>query len=229
MSIHLLYPFIGTIIYLNYPKNLRINQTILYYMTLFHNIFLASFSGYIFLSLSSMLYSDGIVIQSHYYFQNHHFDCLIYLFYLSKYYEYIDTFILYLQGKNPIFLQKYHHIGAVICWHLAYYYKVDCIWLPSIFNAFVHMIMYSYYTMSLLKIKSIYRYKKYLTSLQIFQLVSISLTGPIMYIPPVETWFNYYIILIFQLYVCGLIYLFAQFSYNTYIVSKKVEKVEKVD
>ena len=223
MSVHLLYPFIGTVVYLNYPKNLRINQIILYYMTLLHNIFLASFSGYIFLSLSNILYSDGIVIQSDYYFQNQHFDYLIYLFYLSKYYEYIDTFILYLQGKNPIFLQKYHHIGAVICWHLGYYYKVDGIWMATICNSFVHMVMYSYYTMSLLKIKSIYRYKKYLTSLQIFQLASINIMCPYVYYPPVETLFKYSMIIIFNLYVYGLIYLFALFSYNTYIVGKKVD------
>jgi hypothetical protein len=57
----------------------------------------------------------------------------------------MDTFLLYLHGKTPIFLQKYHHIGAVISWHLVYVYKVDAIWLPSLANSFVHTVMYSYY------------------------------------------------------------------------------------
>jgi hypothetical protein len=76
------------------------------------------FSAWTFVSLCNILYEYGIVCQSDYYFQIEKFDRIIYLFYLSKYYEFFDTFLLYLNGKDPIFLQKYHHIGAVICWHI---------------------------------------------------------------------------------------------------------------
>jgi hypothetical protein len=36
-----------------------------------------------------------------------------YLFYLSKYYEVIDTAILLFKGKKAKTLQVYHHAGAV--------------------------------------------------------------------------------------------------------------------
>ncbi|ETO22438.1 GNS1/SUR4 family protein [Reticulomyxa filosa] len=70
------------------------------------------------------------------------------LFYLSKFYEFVDTWIVILRGKRPLFLQVYHHTGAVLGMWLSmfyfaflsvsitqnlgcvfsYYYKVD-LWL----------------------------------------------------------------------------------------------------
>ena len=138
----------------------------------------------------------------------------------SKYYEFFDTFLLYLNNKNPIFLQKYHHIGAVVCWHLLYVYKVDSIWIPTFANSFVHTIMYSYYLGCLLKIKWIRFIKKYITYLQLTQLTVPNCLALYLYYPPVETVFNYQLILFFFAYVCGLIGLFIQFFYKNYVKSK---------
>jgi hypothetical protein len=140
----------------------------------------------------------------------------------GKYYEFFDTFLLYLNGKTPIFLQKYHHLGAVICWHLTYVYKVDCVWIPSIANSFVHTIMYSYYLGCLLKINQVRFIKKYITSLQISQLLCGHYHILVKYRPPVETYFGYFIILIFDFYVWGLIFMFSVFYYRNYI-TKKIE------
>lgn len=92
--------------YVNYPKDFRINASLLYYLSLIHNGLLVAFSAWTFLSLFEIIYSDGIVIQPNFYFQNPRFDTIIYYFYLSKYYEFADTFLLYLNGKTPILLQK---------------------------------------------------------------------------------------------------------------------------
>ena len=170
----------------------------------------------IFALLTQILYNDGIVIQSNYYFNNQEFDKIMYWFYLSKYYEFADTFLLYLNGKTPIFLQKYHHIGAVLNWHLTYIYKVDCIWMPTLINAFIHTIMYLYYLGCLLKINQVKFIKRYITSLQLTQFF-LSYTVLYLYKPPIETWFNYYIIMFSVLYVFGLIVLFGKFYYDTYI------------
>jgi len=108
-------PLLAIVGYLAYPKQLRINPRLLYFLSVIHNGLLVVFSAWTFVSLSQILYNDGIVLQSNYYFQNPQFDTVIYWFYISKYYEFFDTFLLYLNGKSPIFLQKYHHIGAVVC------------------------------------------------------------------------------------------------------------------
>jgi hypothetical protein len=42
------------------------------------------------------------------------------LFYLSKYYEVIDTLILLLKGRKPSFLQSYHHAGAILAMWVGY-------------------------------------------------------------------------------------------------------------
>ena len=213
---HHIVPLIPIAGYLAYPKQLRINPSLLHSLAVMHNALLVVFSAWTFLSLLQILYSDGVVFQSTYYFNNPAFDRIIYLFYLSKYYEFFDTFLLYLNGKTPLFLQKYHHIGAVINWHLTYIYKVDCIWMPTLFNSFIHTIMYLYYLGCLLKINQVKFIKRYITSLQLTQFF-LSYTVLYLYKPPIETWFNYYIIMFSVLYVFGLIVLFGKFYYDTYI------------
>jgi hypothetical protein len=213
-------PLVAIAGYVAYPKQLRINPTLLYFLSVIHNGLLVAFSAWTFISLSKILHNDGIVFQSNYYFQNPQFDTVIYCFYISKYYEFFDTFLLYLNGKSPIFLQKYHHIGAVICWHLLYMYKVDGIWLATIANSFVHTIMYSYYFGCLLKINQVRFIKKYITSLQLIQLFIPNFIELYYYAPPIETTFNYSLIKFFVGYVSILVVLFSQFYYTNYIKSK---------
>jgi len=209
-------PLLAIAGYLTYPKQLRINPTLLYFLSVIHNGLLVAFSAWTFVSLSQILYNDGIVFQSNYYFQNPYFDTVIYWFYISKYYEFFDTFLLYLNGKSPIFLQKYHHIGAVICWHLCYVYKVEGIWIATILNSFVHIIMYSYYISCLLKINRVKFIKKYITSLQLCQLIPQPIC---LYLYNTDE--NYNILLFFTLYSVGLVVLFGMFYYNNYIKTKR--------
>jgi len=208
-------PILAITGYLVYPTQLRINSSVLYYLSVAHNSFLVTFSTWTCFSLSKILYESGLVFRSNYYFQNPQFDRIIYLFYISKYYEFFDTFLMYLNNKKPIFLQKYHHIGAVINWHLTYVYKVDAILYVTLFNSFVHTIMYSYYLGCLLKFNQVKVIKKYITTIQILQFVSL-LYNAYLYRPPIETWFNYSLIMSFALYTVGLIVLFAKFYSTTY-------------
>jgi len=208
-------PLLAIAGYLAYPTQLRINPSLLYVFSLIHNCALIAFSAWTFFSLAQILYTDGFVIQSNYYFQNPQFDRVIYWFYLSKYYEFFDTFLLYLNGKTPIFLQKYHHIGAVICWHLTYVYKVDTVWIPSFANSFVHTIMYSYYLGCLLKINQVRFIKKYITTLQLTQLIFGMFLSIVLY-TPVETTRNVYVMMVGNVYNIGLIVSFIHFYKRTY-------------
>ena len=212
----MLVPTLAITGYLLYPKNLRINTKLLYYLSIIHNTFLIIFSLWTFISLVYILIVYGVVCRSNYYFQIKYFDRVIYLFYLSKYYEFFDTFLIYLNGKSPIFLQKYHHIGAVICWHLTYIYKVDCIILSSIVNSFVHSLMYSYYLGCLLKIRQVKLIKKYITILQLTQLTAPIFISLYVYRPPIETNINYSLIIMSNVYVSILIYLFIKFYNKNY-------------
>jgi hypothetical protein len=227
---HLL-PIVGTILYLNYPKHIRINSNALFYFSVIHNFGLAIFSGYTFITLSKYLYEDRNPI-GHMILLNDKivtkYDSLIFWFYISKYYEYLDTVLLYMQNKNPIFLQKFHHVGAVICWHLTYYNKIDAIIVGTILNSGVHTIMYSYYLLTLFKIR-LTSLKPLITTGQIIQLILGNLYGSIIYYPPVETWSNYYNILFFDFYILILILLFANFYYNSYIIKKRPSNYNNKD
>ena len=209
-------PLLSIFGYLAYPTQLRINPSLLYILSLIHNGLLVAFSAWTFVSLSQIFYNDGLVFKSSYYFQNPQFDRVIYWFYISKYYEFVDTFLLYLNGKKPIFLQKYHHVGAVICWHLAYVYKLDAVLIPSIANSLVHTIMYSYYLCCLLKINQIRFIKKYITSLQLCQLFFAMLLTDVLYIR-IETIINVYVIWFWNIYNIGLIVCFIEFYRRNYI------------
>jgi len=225
-------PIVAIVAYICYPKGLRINENVLYCISVLHNTLLISFSAWVFISMCGVLDKYGIVFKSNHYFQFEEFDKIMYYFYLSKYYEFFDTFLLYLKGREPIFLQKYHHIGAVLAWHGAYVNKMDSIWIPSFANSFIHTIMYSYYLGCLLKIKQVRFIKKYLTSMQLMQLVGTMSLCNYYYTPPNDSWENYQVMCFINFYNIGLIVLFIDFFKRNYSVriqeAKKKENMCKI-
>lgn len=79
--------------------------------------------------------------------------------------------------------------------------------------------MYTYYLGSLLKINQLKFIKKYITSLQLSQFLLVASYTNICYLP-VETQVGCITIYTFNAYNIGLIILFSQFYYNTYIKIK---------
>jgi len=88
--------------------------------------------------------------------------------------------------------------------------------------------MYSYYLLTLLEV-DLKWFKKFITSLQLLQLVAANVLSLYLWYPPNETWPNYAIILLFNAYVFVLVLLFSKFFRKEYISShdassKKGEK-----
>jgi len=228
MTLDILYPLAGTYLYINFPrKNVEnIPGRALVNFSAIHNLILSVFSFCTFIFLMSNLVNYGIVTDRGYYFSKPHVDTVLHLFYLSKYYEYIDTWILYAKKRDPIFLQKYHHVGAVIVWYLGYICKFDGVFFASLLNSGVHTIMYMYYFLTVMNSNAPIRNAKvYITSMQIGQLVYGAFALPFYYYA-VETTSNRIVIWIFDAYIGGLIYLFCQFMIKTYVYNKKVIKYE---
>jgi hypothetical protein len=214
---HLFYPISLNIFYLYFPKKeiQNFNPNYIFLFSLIHNSFLHLFSLYTFVSLSAILFENGIVAKRQYYFTIEGVDSLLFWFYLSKYYEFIDTFILYAKKKEPIFLQKYHHIGATFMWHLGYIYKFDGILFSSLLNSGVHTIMYFYYICSLFPYK-LTKYKVYITGLQVGQLVYGAWALP-WYFYNIESAENKNCIICFDCYIFVLLLLFGHFMYKNYL------------
>lgn len=107
-------------------------------------------------------------------------------FYLSKFYEVLDTAIIIAKGKRSTTLQTYHHAGAMLCMWAGIRYMSPPIWMFVLVNSGIHAMMvrqsllipiftnvsqYTYYTLSALGVRVPQAVKRTLTSLQILQFI----------------------------------------------------------
>ena len=216
-----IFPIAGTYFYLNFPKRWveHFSTETITNFAIVHNAVLQVFSMYIAATLTRGLFKEGIVAKTNYYFDKDYIQTAMFYFYLSKYYEYIDTFILYAKKKTPIFLQTFHHSGAVIVWHLGYVCRTDSLFFACLLNSYVHSFMYLYYFLTLLKV-NVYKYKFYITSLQIAQLTLCVFTMPFFYYEK-ESQQNKWVICIFNAYVICLLLLFGKFMLENYFCKVK--------
>ena len=189
----------------------------IYIFSLIHNFGLHIFSLYTFTNLFWVLITKGVSSESGFYFNQPSMRWILFLFYLSKYYEYVDTMILYAKKKQPIVLQKFHHIGATIVWHLGFVYEFEGVYFASLINSGIHTIMYGYYFLSLFSTirPIINKYKVYITSAQVVQLAFGFVALPWFYYSK-ESLLNQRIIIVFDLYIGCLIGLFLQFMIKNY-------------
>lgn len=63
------------------------------------------------------------------------------IFYLSKFYEVLDTFIILAKGKQSSILQTYHHAGAMLCMWAGMRFMSAPIWIFAQVNSFIHALM----------------------------------------------------------------------------------------
>ncbi|KAF2083949.1 hypothetical protein K490DRAFT_76184 [Saccharata proteae CBS 121410] len=117
-------------------------------------------------------------------------------FYLSKFYEVLDTFIILAKGKRSSTLQTYHHAGAMLCMWAGIRFMSPPIWMFVEINSGIHAMMYTYYTIAALGIRVPQRVKRTLTTMQIMQfLVGATFAAAhlcISYTVPVSTPYTLY-------------------------------------
>ena len=65
------------------------------------------------------------------------------LFYLSKFYEVVDTLIILAKGRQSSLLQTYHHAGAMLCMWAGIRYMSPPIWMFVLVNSGIHAVMVS--------------------------------------------------------------------------------------
>lgn len=150
-------------------------------------------------------------------------DFYMWLFYVSKYYELVDTVILHLNRKRASFLQTYHHAGAIISTYLFAISNSHLGWIFVALNSIVHTIMYLYYAFTCVGIR--FKYKYFITNLQITQFLTgiFLLIVHSMFVDVFAAAFDKFAICCNLVYVLILLYLFSQFSKNTYGPKEKKE------
>jgi hypothetical protein len=220
--LHLTLPTLAAYQYLKAPKKWlqSIHFADIHAFSVVHNFSLQVFSLYTFLNLFSVLVKKGVSSETGFYFNEPGIRWILFMFYLSKYYEYVDTMILYAKNKEPIFLQKFHHVGATFVWHLGYIYEFEGVYFASLINSGIHTIMYGYYFLSLFDNvrPMINKYKVYITSAQVAQLAFGFVALPWFYYSK-ENLVTDRVIIVFDVYIACLIGLFLHFMIKNY--SKK--------
>jgi hypothetical protein len=92
-----------------------------------------------------------------------------YIYYLSKFYELLDTILQLIRGRYPphYLLHAYHHSGVLMmCWAWLQY-RPSLRHIGLMFNVFVHIPMYYYFYLKSRNVDP--WWKRYVTKLQIFQ------------------------------------------------------------
>jgi hypothetical protein len=88
-----------------------------------------------------------------------------YIFYVSKYYELLDTVFLVLKKRDPQFVQTWHHNVVLHMFWIGMETRMYAFYPLVILNSFVHVFVYGYFAAATVKVEV--PWKKYITLLQI--------------------------------------------------------------
>lgn len=217
------------ICYLAYNKRdliPKIDNNIIKNVSIVHNINLIVLNTYVFLTTCYAFYDKQMLFygndpndQTNLILNN-----TMYLFWISKYYDYIDTIIIILNNnfRQLSYLHVFHHSTVSSILFFSYKFTPYCgdMWFPMMFNSFIHILLYYYYLLSITNDKQKIWWAKYLTRLQLIQFICIiaqqylSITTDKIY--------PYYVREVHILYGFYMIYLFGQFYIKKYNI-KKIE------
>ena len=191
---------------------------------LVHNIALAVFSLVVFLKATPLVLNEYSSrgwqsLHCRNAFWDDGFRFWANIFYLSKFYEFVDTWILVLKSKTPSFLQLYHHTGIAIAMYLGCKSEANWIIWPTVLNSFIHTLMYTYFTAATLGYRS--PLAKILTTAQITQFViGIAMSCTCYFHEGCINGDQLFSLAFTQVYCVGLIYLFYGLFKEKYKKSK---------
>eukprot|EP00934_Nitzschia_sp_Nitz4_P001534 Nitzschia sp. Nitz4//scaffold199_size41809//17418//18254//NITZ4_007451-RA/size41809-processed-gene-0.31-mRNA-1//-1//CDS//3329540564//1534//frame0 len=141
-----------------------------------------------------------------------------FIFYLSKYYEFMDTWVLVLKGKKPSLLQVYHHTGVAFCMWMGVLSHSSWLKYVTMLNSIIHTLMYIYFCLKTIWPKLDIPAAKNLTMAQIAQFFTgIIFSFPIMFLgDSCNTSSSRFALAAIQFYAYGLVALFMSFAKRKY-------------
>eukprot|EP00271_Cylindrocystis_brebissonii_P016019 TRINITY_DN39151_c0_g1_i1.p1 TRINITY_DN39151_c0_g1~~TRINITY_DN39151_c0_g1_i1.p1 ORF type:complete len:282 (-),score=15.24 TRINITY_DN39151_c0_g1_i1:469-1314(-) len=135
-------------------------------LVLFHNLFLCGLSLYMGIGILIECWRNGFMLLGNPILPSQvKLGHLIYIFYISKLYEFMDTIIMLLKRnlRQVSYLHVYHHSTiCLIWWMMAYRCPGGDAYFSALFNSWIHVAMYLYYLLAALIGKDEKRRKKYL-------------------------------------------------------------------
>lgn len=156
---------------------------------------------------------------------------LLWLFYVSKVWDFWDTIFIVLGKKwrQLSFLHVYHHITIFLFYWLNanVFYDGD-IYLTIVLNGFIHTVMYTYYficmhTKDPATGKSLpIWWKSYLTLMQMIQFITMMSQGTYLVAFGCKD-LSAPVTATYVVYILSLFFLFAQFYVQSYVKPKKTK------
>jgi elongation of very long chain fatty acids protein 6 len=156
------------------------------------------------------------------------------MFVMSKAPELGDTLFLILRKRPVIFMHWYHHALTFVYAQITYVEtQAWCRWSLAL-NLTVHTIMYFYFGVRALNIKTPRYVAKFITTIQIVQFViSCAIFSHLVYIQTTGSVANcassWNVLSIGALMYLSYLYLFGQFFYNAYIAKRHPGKTVKAE
>uniref|UniRef100_A0A336M8W2 Elongation of very long chain fatty acids protein n=1 Tax=Culicoides sonorensis TaxID=179676 RepID=A0A336M8W2_CULSO len=148
----------------------------------------------------------------------------VWWYFFSKLLEFTDTFFFILRKKHDqlSFLHIYHHSTMFFFWWIGIkWVPTGTTFLPAMANSLIHVLMYTYYGLSVLgpKVTKYLWWKKYLTIIQMIQFTTALALGinGIFIGCDFPLWMHYTLIL----YMISFIVLFGKFYVKAYIQKYK--------
>lgn len=199
-----------------------------------HNLFLIGLSTYMFGSACYHAYLNNYKFWGQPYNADEKgMAYAVWIFYMSKLYEYNDTYIMLLKGnlRQVSFLHCYHHLSiSLIWWAITYSSPGGDAWYSMALNSLIHMFMYTYYYLASIssgdaKFRKKYLWwGKYMTSAQMFQFATMMAQGIycLMY-----SEYPRWLCKLISWYMGTLLILFAHFFKNKYSSGQKPKQKTK--
>jgi len=156
------------------------------------------------------------------------------MFVMSKAPELGDTLFLVLRKRPVIFMHWYHHALTFLYAQVTYSeLQAWCRWSLAL-NLFVHTVMYFYFAVRALHVKTPRWVAQFITTIQITQFViSCSIFTHLVYIKTFDSvpgcQVSWNVLSLGALMYLSYLYLFAQFFYNAYIAKRHPGKTKKVE
>lgn len=147
---------------------------------------------------------------------------VLYLYYLSKIWEFMDTFIMVLRkSENQItVLHVYHHLSVTLIWWFdTKFYPGGEAWPAAWLNSFIHVVMYGYYFLATLGYNP--WWKKFLTQMQMTQLSFFIVWGVYCYVNGSEEF--RFISLMNGIYAGTVLVLFMNFYVQSYLKGSRAK------
>jgi elongation of very long chain fatty acids protein 4 len=151
----------------------------------------------------------------------------IWVHYCDKYLEFFDTYFMVLRGRmdQVSFLHVYHHFSIAWAWWAAIkLFPGGDSYFGALLNSWIHVLMYAYYALALLKIPC--PWKKYLTQAQLLQFTSVVVYSffSVNMWPKEQREFKHILCIVIQIWeMTSLFVLFSFFYMKSYGKKRKAK------